>query len=779
MSETQSREQELREELEALQRRLMELEEIEVMRVSEEHDRFDSLQVLDEYAKQLEDSRDKLARLLRAGTAVQEARSIKEILQLVANAVGQAGWSSVSVIIFENWDITESAYYGCTPEEIVYLETHRQPPERRAEHFGPEMDRFRVSRSYFIPADSLQEIMSPDQVVPGRRTPEPGDTWDVMDLAYVPLQGSEGKIIGSINCDDPINGQRPTAETFFYLELFADLAARKVEAMQMQERQQHMEEALRQSEVKYRNTFNRSADGFFLMDELFRDCNSKACELWRCEPEDIIGHSPSKFSPEFQPDGRRSEIAANEYIHAAMRGDPQVFYWMHKRKDDTLMDCEVSLASMQIGDKSQVLAIVRDISERKRDELEQIVMLRVLQIGTTSDTQDEMIRGIFQQVGRLVPVENYFLALHDAQTNLIEFPIFVDEADPPPEPRPFGNALTEWVIRNGKPLCLNPDQCLELERRGEAKVHGTPAASWLGVPLISQSKSFGALVVQSYRTVNLFTDYHVRVFSAVAAQISSVIARSRSEQQLRTLQKAVESSGEIVFMTDPNGTINFVNSEFSRFYGYRPEEIVGKKTIEILCRDIADVNGGGDLLARLQKGEIVRGQYRRNRTKDGGSVDVECSASPVLDEHKRMAGILYIQRNVGQRLLEERALRESEEGLRWLVDNFSDAVSIVDMDDTFEYVNAATEELFGVPSGTLVGRNFKEFLSPEQFAIVRRNTQTRYEGVRNHYICEIQRLDGEIRTVQIAATPRYDRDGMVRRVLATYKEISPSLNRNP
>ncbi|MBU1920893.1 hypothetical protein KKG66_08605, partial [bacterium] len=83
-------------ELEALRSRLIELEDIECQRISEEQERFDALHVLDEYAQQLEETRDKLARLLRAGTAVQAAATIDEVVQRVADAVGEAGWGSAS-----------------------------------------------------------------------------------------------------------------------------------------------------------------------------------------------------------------------------------------------------------------------------------------------------------------------------------------------------------------------------------------------------------------------------------------------------------------------------------------------------------------------------------------------------------------------------------------------------------------------------------------------------------------------------------------------------------
>lgn len=757
----------LLEELEALRHRLLELEEIEVMRVSEELERFDSLQVLDEYAKQLEESRDKLTRLLRAGTAVQEAQTVQEVLQKIADSIGEAGWGSVSVSLFENWNITESAYFGISDEDIEFLQTHRRVPQERARFYGPDFERFRISRSFFVPSVLLPQVMSVDGVVPGRRAVQTGDTWDPMDLAYVPLYGSDGNVIGAINCDDPVDGQRPAAETFFYLELFADLAARKVETQQLLERQRHIEEALRESEERYRAIFNGSGDAFYVMDEVFHDCNTQACELWRCSREDIVGHSPIEFSPEYQPDGRTSQEAALDYIHKAMDGEEQRFYWLHRRKDGDLVDCEISLASLDLGSEKLILAIVRDITERKRSQLEQEVMLRILQIGTTSDTQDEMIRGIFEQIGRLVPVENYFLALHDPKTDMMSFPIFVDEVDPPPLPRPFGKGLTEWVIRHGEPLYVTPERYTEIERRGEVKVVGTPALTWLGVPLVSQSKTFGALVVQSYRTENLFTDYHVRVFSTVAAQISAVIDRNRSEEALRFTKATVDNAADFIFWIAANGQIVYVNEAACRSLDYERDELL-RMTIFQVDPHYTQSNWE-DHWRELRKQGAARLESTQI-TRDGRLLPVEITASCV-----RFTGtevICMFARDVTERMQAETASRRSEDALRWLVENLDDPVGMTDVNERFLYANPALAALFGLRHDELIGRSLEEFVDKKTFEFFREQTELRRAGERNRYAVEIRRADGEYRLVEIIATPQFDREGNLRNIVAAIRDMT-------
>ncbi|MBK8130600.1 MAG: PAS domain-containing protein [bacterium] len=279
-------------ELGLLRERMAELEDLEVQRITDEQERFDSLNVLDEYAQQLEVSRDKLARLLRAGVAIEEARDFHSILQTVADAVGAAGWASAVVYLFDNFEIVDAAYCGVCDEDIADLVRNRRSASERARMYSNQFDEFKISRSYFIKAERLQEAIGAHSVVPGRRQAMPGDDWDPMDLVYVPMYSSTGRVIGNINCDDPVNGKRPTADVFQYLEIFADLAARKIETVRLLNRQAQIESQLRESEEKYRTIFDRSADSFLLMDDLFRECNDATLKIFGCEYDDIIGHSP-------------------------------------------------------------------------------------------------------------------------------------------------------------------------------------------------------------------------------------------------------------------------------------------------------------------------------------------------------------------------------------------------------------------------------------------------------------------------------------------------------
>jgi PAS domain S-box-containing protein len=140
-------------------------------------------------------------------------------------------------------------------------------------------------------------------------------------------------------------------------------------AIGVEERRKASEDALRESEERYRLLFDSSPDVVFMLrDSLIVEVSASVKTVLGYEPEEVVGKSPWFLSPEYQPDGTPSKRKAEMYISQAIDQGPQMFDWIHQTKDGASLDCSVSLVAFPYKGQVHVQAIVRNITERKRAE---------------------------------------------------------------------------------------------------------------------------------------------------------------------------------------------------------------------------------------------------------------------------------------------------------------------------------------------------------------------------------------------------------------------------
>jgi PAS domain S-box-containing protein len=131
------------------------------------------------------------------------------------------------------------------------------------------------------------------------------------------------------------------------------------------------EEALRTSEIKHRTLFDASRDAIMLLRPFqgYLAGNRATLELFGCASEaEFLALDPVTLSPEYQPDGKRSETKARRMMAIAMQRGSHRFDWKHCRTDKTEFFSTVLLTRMEIEGESVLLATVRDVSERVQAE---------------------------------------------------------------------------------------------------------------------------------------------------------------------------------------------------------------------------------------------------------------------------------------------------------------------------------------------------------------------------------------------------------------------------
>ena len=226
------------------------------------------------------------------------------------------------------------------------------------------------------------------------------------------------------------------------------------------------------------------------------------------------------------------------------------------------------------------------------------------------------------------------------------------------------------------------------------------------------------------------------VFNAFLHDIGE---RRAAEAEVRRLAAIVETSDDAVMSGTLDGTVTSWNRGAEHLYGYSSEEMVGESISRV--RPTGDLREASELQARLARGERIRDRETREIRKDGSSVDVSVSMSPLADESGRVVGVASIARDVTARKASERALQEAHARFQGAFEAAPIGMALVDLDGRFLSANAALCDL--------VGRSEEELTRLDVRAVTHQDdVDVDVEQVRRVLDGEIDRFELEKRYVR-------------------------------
>lgn len=172
---------------------------------------------------------------------------------------------------------------------------------------------------------------------------------------------------------------------------------------------------LSESEIKYRTLFKSAYDAILLFEnKTVKDCNPRTLELFECTKEDILKNPISMLWPKIQGDNRSSLNTAEDIIIKALQGKPQNFEWQYQKFNGEIIDTEVSLSLIDLSGRKLILAIVRNITQRKQaekniiqlnEELEDRVERRTIELTKTNFSLQKTIEQLKETQAQLVESE--------------------------------------------------------------------------------------------------------------------------------------------------------------------------------------------------------------------------------------------------------------------------------------------------------------------------------------------------------------------------------------
>ncbi|RJP17936.1 MAG: PAS domain S-box protein [Deltaproteobacteria bacterium] len=137
-------------------------------------------------------------------------------------------------------------------------------------------------------------------------------------------------------------------------------------------------------------------------------------------------------------------------------------------------------------------------------------------------------------------------------------------------------------------------------------------------------------------------------FDGAVHILSDITGRKKAEAERNRLAAAIEQAGETVVITDPGGSIEYVNPAFERTTGYSREEAVGRNP-RILKSGKQDEAFYGRMWRAISEGRTWEGRMV-NKRKDGTCYTEDATISPVFDATGKIVNYVAVKRDITEHL---------------------------------------------------------------------------------------------------------------------------------
>jgi PAS domain S-box-containing protein len=311
-----------------------------------------------------------------------------------------------------------------------------------------------------------------------------------------------------------------------------------------------VEHALRESEERYQLVVRGANDGIWDWDL------SSGTVYYSARYKAILGYTDDEFPNHvsswegvIHPEDAELALKANTACIEGREDQFEIEY-RQRHKDGTYRWILGRGASVR-DDSGKIYRLAgthTDITERKLNERTTQAMFAISKAISTAGSLQALYETIHAILGKVIDATNFFIALHDEPEDRVVFSFFVDEKDDFYDIRnvsdPETRSLTVHILRTGKPLFVSQASDISPEMARNIGIVGTPAAVWLGVPLILKGKTVGAMVVQHYTNPHHYTDADVKFMEAVSEQVALAIERKSNEEELTRLNEELETMVE-------------------------------------------------------------------------------------------------------------------------------------------------------------------------------------------------------------------------------------------
>lgn len=535
------------------------------------------------------------------------------------------------------------------------------------------------------------------------------------------------------------------------------------------------EEALRQSEARYRGLVEQALDGIFVADPagVVRAVNAAGARMWGFQVEELLGMRIVEAVMPEEVERIPAEIAK------LRDGSVKVTEWLCRRKDGS---CFVGEVVGRLLPDGSLQAIVRDITERHQARLHAEFLNRLhVELVNESDPA-RLVRGALRLLAAHLGVDQASLGYFCAEGAELKIVASLrdGEGDAPRSYRTadFGNVDLLQVLAIGKGITIcdtvsDPRTASRAENYRRLGVASLACEPFTGTDGLKAAVTVVSSQPRHWRAdeLQLLREAASRIFGA----FEQAQARAELQASEERFRLAVKATNDAIWDFDlVSGRVSW-NENYARLYG-RTEETANSLEWWIEHIHPADRDRAVDSLRQAIDGQesLWVCEYRFQR-KDGGWAFIDDRGYIVREPTGRAVRVFGAMHDLTERKRAEMALRASEERLR--LAQVAAGVGIWEWNPgtgALEWTSEL-ERIFGYEVGAFPGTlaALAERVHPEDWETVRDQRDAAIRDHRDFNLDHRVRLpSGELRWINCKGAAIYDVAGHPERVFAASVDVT-------
>ncbi len=334
------------------------------------------------------------------------------------------------------------------------------------------------------------------------------------------------------------------------------------------------------------------------------------------------------------------------------------------------------------GTPTAFRCILHDFTEKIRAEKAQNLYYSIANWTISTQNLDEFYHNIHLELGKIIDVKNFFIALYDQSKSFLYFPYYVDEffqGNLKFTKRRLGNGLSEYAIASNRPLFLYKEDIQRLAKTNSLHLYGTMPEVLLCVPLRIGERVTGIIGVKSYDNPNTYDARDLELLEFISGQVALAIARKQSEEELSKyaarLNAIFDSSSHLIWSVNKSMQLTSFNRNYSNLIESQLNTAPALNvSTEKLGWRMMGSNNRRQLEQRYRQAFRGELQYFEMKidTRDNSEMWLEFYLNPILYTGGVIEEVSGIARDVTRRKQAEISLRQSEEVFRGIFENLQD-----------------------------------------------------------------------------------------------------------